>query len=121
MADVNIKNSLTNTIAAKRTRYEKMETAYGKIPAAAWAEGDTLIFDQIPMLSLVHAKFVSNGEILELFHGTDLTSDIDWDILNDGDSADVSYVVSYIRGTGKVANGTDQGKVIQLTVASSAP
>ena len=127
MADVNVKNSATGdmgTVAAKRTRYEKMETAYGKIPAAAWEVGDTLIFDQIPMLALVHAKFVAgagDGQALELFHSADLSSDINWDIVNDGDTATISYVVEYIRGTGKVADNTDQGKVIKLTIASSAP
>jgi hypothetical protein len=127
MADVNVKNSSTGdmgTIAAKRTRYEKMETAYGKIPAAAWEADDTLIFDQIPMLNLVHAKFVAGagaGEALELFHGADLSDPIDWDIVNDGDSASISYVIEYVRGTGKVASNEDQGKVIKLTIASTAP
>ena len=130
MATVNVANSSTGalgTIAAKRTRYEKMETAYGKIPAAAWAVGDTLVFDQIPMLALVNAKFVaSDGTTpeLELFHGQSLTDAIAWDITAGavgGAAATISYVVEYIRGTGKVASNTDQGKVIKLTVASSEP
>ncbi len=132
MSNVNIKNSSTGalgTIAAKRTRYEKMETAYGKIPAAAWAVGDTLIFDQIPMLALVHAKFVASTpstttNSLELFHGADLTSAIAWDLNAepaDAAAATISYVIDYVRGTGKVAGNTDQGKLIKITVASTDP
>ena len=131
MSNVNIKNSSTGalgTIAAKRTRYEKMETAYGKIPAA-WAVGDTLIFDQIPMLALVHAKFVASTpstttNSLELFHGADLTSAIAWDLNAepaDAAAATISYVIDYVRGTGKVAGNTDQGKLIKITVASTDP
>lgn len=130
MGNVNVKNSSTGSMgtrAAKRTRYEKMEVAYGKIPATAWAVGDTLIFDQIPMLDLVHARFVASaGDTpeLELFHGADLSSDIDWDINaapTDAAGATISYVISYIRGTGRVASNTDQGKLLKLTVASTDP
>lgn len=123
MANVQVKNSLTNTKAAKRTRYEKMEVAYGKILAADFAADDTLSFDQIPMLNLVHAKFVASegfGTLeLELFHGADLTNPITWDIVNNGDTADISYVISYVRGTGKLGANADQGKLLQLTINSS--
>lgn len=130
MANVNVKNSPTGsmgTLAAKRTRYEKMETAYGKIPAAAWAVGDTLIFDQIPMLSLVHAKFVASAgstNELEIFHGADLSSAIAWDLNAEpaaAAAATISYVIEYVRGTGKVASNTDQGKTLKITVASTDP
>ena len=130
MANVNVKNSPTGsmgTLAAKRTRYEKMETAYGKIPAAAWEVGDTLIFDQIPMLSLVHAKFVASAgstNELEIFHGADLSSAIAWDLNAEpaaAAAATISYVIEYVRGTGKVASNTDQGKTLKITVASTDP
>lgn len=130
MPNVNVKNSPTGTMgtqAANRTRYEKMETAYGKIPAAAWAVGDTIIFDQIPMLSLVHAKFVASAgstNELEIFHGADLTSAITWDLNAEpaaAAAATISYVVEYVRGTGRVSTNTDQGKVIKLTVTSTDP
>ena len=122
MATVEIKNSLTNTKAAKRSRYEKMEVAYGKIPAAAWQDGDTLSFTQIPLLNLIHARFVSssgtNNE-LEIFTGADLTNPINWNLVA-GSETDISYVISYIRGTGKVDGNTDQGKIIKLTVTVNA-
>jgi hypothetical protein len=122
MANVQIKNSITNTIAAKRSRYEKAEVAFGKIPAAAWADGDTLVFDQIPMRSLIHAKFVSSAgttDELEIFHGADLSSAIAWNISNTNTTTDISYVISYIRGTGKVQDATAQageGALLKLTV-----
>lgn len=122
MSTVQVKNSLTNTKAAKRTRYEKLEVAYGKIPAAAYAVGDTLSFDHSPVKSLVHAKFTANGHALEVFHGADLSSALAFDILNSSSTSDISYVISYIKGTGHVnAAGTfaGDGERIQLTIASS--
>lgn len=127
MSDITVKNSVTGDmgpIAAKRARYEKSEIAYGKIPAAAFAEGDTLIFEGIPMKHLIYARFTANGETLELYTGADLSSAVEFDIVNDGSSADLSYYVVYIRGTGKVkAAGTyvGDGELIQLDITSSAP
>jgi hypothetical protein len=123
MANIEIKNSLSNPIAAKRSRYEKLEVAYGKILSTAWADGDTLVFDQIPMKGLVHARFVSDAGTtteLELFSGTDLSSAIAWNISNSNTTTNISYVISYIKGTGKVQDSAVQageGKLIQLTVA----
>ena len=44
------------TKGAKRSRYEKSEIAYGRIPATAYAKGDTLVFDQIPMKDIINAR-----------------------------------------------------------------
>lgn len=132
MATVQVKNSTTGTmgtVAAKRARYEKSEVSYGKIPAAAYAAGDTLSFDHIPMKELIHARFVAIADnnsdtpaVLEVFHGASLASALDFDIINDGDTADISYVVTYIRGTGKVKDSSTtagEGKLLKITVASS--
>lgn len=133
MSTLQVKNSSTGTmgtIAAKRSRFEKSETSYGKIPAAAYAAGDTLSFDHIPMKELIHARFVALADnnsntpaVLELFTGDSLASALPFDIINDGDSADISYFVTYIRGTGKVKDSTTtagEGKLIKITVASSS-
>jgi hypothetical protein len=125
MSTVQVKNSSTgamSTKAAKRSRYEKLETGYGKIPAAAYAVGDTLSFDHFPMKSIVYAKFVSNGYSLEVFHGTDVSSALAFDIHNSSSAADISYVISYIKGTGNVNTSTaeaGEGVRLQLTVSSS--
>ena len=124
MATVYVKNSVTGTMgtqAAKRSRFEKSEIAYGKIPSAAYEVGDTLSFDDIPMKELIHAELVSNGETKKIFHGTSLADAITFDISNSAATADISYVITYIRGTGKVKVGTvaGDGELLKITVSSS--
>lgn len=123
MADVQIKNSLTNTIAAKRSRYEKMEVAFGKITSDMWDDGDILVFDQIPMKELIHARFVSddgNNPELELFHSADLSSAQYFNLAGSISSpSNISYVISYIKGTGKVQDSAAQageGKLLKVQV-----
>jgi len=119
MANISIKNSLTNRNAAKRTRYEKMEVAYGKIPAAAWSNGDVLVLDQIPMKQLIHAHFVAsagNTPELEIFSQADLSEALYYNLANNS-TADISYVISYIRGTGNVQDDiavAGEGQLIKL-------
>jgi len=127
MPTVQVKNSTTGDMgdkAAKRSRYEKAETAYGKIPAEAYEIGDTLSFDDIPMKNLIHAQFRAGSTNLEIFHGADLSSAVVWDILQtNGVTADIDYVVTYIRGTGHVktaADTTGDGELIQLNVQPPA-
>lgn len=123
MADVIVKNSPTGTmgtIAAKRTRYEKMETAYGQIPSEAFEIGDTLVLDQIPMKELIFAKFKAGTTELEILPGADISSAIVWDLAQtNGVTADIDYVVEYIRGTGRTdvsVHGVGEGQKIELTV-----
>ncbi len=125
MANVSVKNSTTGAMgnqAARRTRYEKMETAFGKIPAAAWADGDVLVFDQLPMKELIHAQFVvgegTNTEA-EVFYGADISSPIYYNIGALSATTDISYVISYIKGTGKIDDSTataGEGKLLKLQV-----
>lgn len=127
MASVPVKNSVTGTMgskAAKRSRYEKSEFAYGKIPAAAYAVGDTLVFNDPPMRELIKAELSANGETLAVYHGADLSSAVAFDIINDAATADISYVIQYIRGTGNVKTATaekGEGLLLSVTVSSSAP
>lgn len=127
MATKQVKNSSTGamgTSAAKRARYEKSEISYGKIPAAAFAIGDTLSFDHIPMKELIHGIFEAGSTSLEVFHGADLSSAIVWDLAQtNGVTADIDYKVTYIRGTGKVKDSTataGEGDLIKLTLLPPA-
>lgn len=131
MSTVNVKNSATGdmgTKAARRTRYDRADVAFGQIPAAAYEVGDTLVFN-LPMKNLIHARFVATADnndtttTLELFTGTDISGAIAWDIVNDNDSGVIDYVITYERGTGKVNDGNataGEGKLIKLTIASSS-
>jgi len=117
MANKNVTNSATGTMgikAALRARYERSEVAYGKIPAAAYTLGDTLVFSAIPMKELIHARFVGASAALELFNSTDLTNAIAFDLANAGAKADINYVIHYRKGN---VNGLE--KPIKLTVTST--
>lgn len=104
MADKIVKNSATGSMgikAFKRSRYEKMETAYGLVPAAAYTiNTDTLVFN-IPAKELVYAKFVyaGDGSSYELFTGSDLSGDLEF-VLPNTTEEDIHYVIHYLRGHG---------------------
>ena len=127
MAIKQIQNSTTGAFgvnAAKRTRYEKMETAYGTIPLNSYANGDTLQFVQIPSRNLIHAKFVTTaGDVLELFNSANLTAPLTWTLGANG-APQISYVIEYIRGTGTLPAtapdgsgvSAERGVLIQLHV-----
>ena len=131
MANKSVKNSTTGTMgtgAAKRSRFEKSEIAYGKIPAAAYASADVLVFDQIPSKEIIHGRLVtSEGHTLEIFNGTDIGSALAWSYNSASGTTvlDIHYVITYVRGTGKphvgLANASsevngEQGKVLRVTV-----
>ena len=106
MANKVVKSSSTGTMgidAAKRSRFEKAETAFGKIPLAAYASGDTLVFSQIPAKEFIYGRLVtSEGHTLEIFNKTDVSSAIAWAVNSTTDAElDIHYVITYIRGTGQ--------------------
>lgn len=134
MATPEVKNSSTGSMgvdAAKRSRYEKSEVAYGKIPAAAYASGDTLYFSQLPAKEIIHGRLVtSEGHVLEIFNKSDYSSAIAWtyDSATSATVLDIHYVITYIRGVGKphvgLANSSaevdgEQGVALKVTVTVS--
>lgn len=103
MANVKVANKLTSRRAARRSRYEKAEVAYGKILAADYADGDILEFDFIPSKEIIHGKFVaSDGTALEIFYGANFAAPVAFPVSS---ALDISYKVEYIRGTGMVKDG----------------
>lgn len=131
MAEVLVRNSATGDMgvaAARRSRYERAEVAFGKIPAEAYESEDTLVFDQIPCKEIIHGEIVtSEGHVLKIFNGTDIDEAIDWTYDSDDGTTvlDLYYHISYIRGTGRVHPGlansaaeksSEYGKLLQVTV-----
>lgn len=118
MATLVVANSSTGTMgnkAYKRGRYEKAETAYGYIPAAAYNINDILTFN-IPAKELIFAKFLFNGvsnditstgtsaEALEIFSGATVTNGVlavTWNVGAAATAQPISYKIEYIRGTGR--------------------
>lgn len=134
MANQQVKSSATGTMgnkAAKRSRYEKLEVAYGQVQINGATPdvvfGDTAIFGQIPAKELIHAHFVSNAgtpDVLDLYCETDsVNTPTEWTLAKDATKID--YVVSYKKGTGHPgagnANSGSTGLSLALTLLPSAP
>ncbi len=99
-----------------RSRYEKIEVAYGTVAASSYAVNDTIHFSDVPAKEIIEAKFVAPNAELAISPGTNLTNAIVFDVLNGGDPVAFDYVITYVRGGGE----TGLGNVIKLTIASSA-
>jgi hypothetical protein len=118
-----------STLAAKRTRYEKSEVAFGQIKVNSNTPdiviGDTAVFDQIPSKEIIEARFVTDaGNELDLFVGDNATNTpVTFTV--DKATTLINYVVSYIRGTGHPsagnANSGQTGTKLALNVLSTAP
>ncbi len=124
MANVVVANSNTNRVALRRTRYEKMETTFGKILAAEYAVGDTLVFSKIPSKEIIHVSLAGNSQGKEVFYGTDFGSAVAFDVIGSNVAKDIYYTISYIRGSGKIDDGSataGEGTILKVTVASSTP
>jgi hypothetical protein len=110
MATKVIQNSLNNTSAKKRTRYDKLQVAYGRILVGAGGTNDANVGDvvkiSLPMKAIVHAEFKSSaGDSLTLFNKSSLSPT--WDVT--GTPTYIDYYISYIRGTGKPGLGGNAG------------
>jgi len=134
MANISVKGTPTGTmgkLAAKRSRYEKMEVAYGQIKVNAntpdMVIGDTAVFDQIPMRSLIEGRFVTNAgtpDELNIFTAaSDTDAAVSWTVAKD--TTTIDYVVSYIRGTGHEGSGYarsgQEGYLLSINVLPNAP
>jgi hypothetical protein len=134
MSNVQVKNNPTGTMgsrAAKRSRYEKLETAFGQVKVNTNNPdihlGDTAIFGQIPMKGLIEARLKTNAGTpnkLELLMGSDLTdSPVTWTV--GADTTVIDYVVSYIKGTGHIGTGNAEnganGFLLAVTVNPNTP
>ena len=105
------------------SRYEKNSVAFGVIPAASYNLGDTISFDDINSQQIISANVVlqtGSPVTLQVIPGTNLGSALQ---LATTQKADISYVVHYIRGNGRVGAdpSTDgQGQVLQVRVGSAS-
>jgi len=99
------------------SRYEKSEVAYGVIPAAAYAIGDTLVFDGVPSFKIFEGTVTIHAAspvTLEILPGTSLDSPLS---MVSSTAEDISYVLHYIRGAGKTGSGASQGDLLQVTIS----
>jgi hypothetical protein len=125
---------VANDVAGlKSSRYEKLQVSYGYIPAGTISTGDVLSFTDVPSADILRATLVAHETtpvVLEVFPGSDVSSQLSMDLLQSSGSVAciISYVIEYVRGTGKVGvsassapallNNADQDGVTPLKVAS---
>lgn len=104
----------------KSSRYERLQVSYGVIDELDYANGDTLVFSDVPSRDIIRATIIvhtTNPAELYVLPGTDLTNAL---TLNATEKKDISYVIEYVRGTGRPANNLDQGDLLKVTVNTGA-
>jgi hypothetical protein len=120
MATLHIKKypvETTDRGGLKSSRYEKLQVSYGTIAAADYTMGDTLVFADVPSRDVIRATFIAhttNPAELYVYPGTDVSGTIS---LAATSKQKISYVIEYVRGTGRVASETDQGDLLKVTIS----
>ena len=110
----------TDIAGQKSSRYEKMQVSFGVVEASDYEVGDTLVFSDVPSLDIIKAVVIAHADspvTLEIYPGTDVSDAIP--LVVGADPVKISYVIEYIRGTGKVGAGDAQGKVLKISLGAS--
>jgi hypothetical protein len=103
-------NTTTDIGGLKSSRYEKLQVSYGSIEASSYAFLDTLVFADVPARDIIKASIIAHTDpvvSLEVYPGTDVSAPLTLDI---PEPAKISYIIEYVRGTGRVGPegyGTD--------------
>lgn len=118
----------------KSSRYERLQVSYGYIPANSITIDDVLSFSDVPSADILRATLVAHEAtpvVLEVYPGTNVSSQLSLTLAQGAGAvtSKISYVIEYIRGTGKVGvsassaaallNNTDEDTaLVELKVAS---
>ena len=119
----------------KSSRYERLQVSYGTIPANTITVGDVLSFSDVPSQDIIRATVVvheASAKMLTILPGTDTALQQEIVITQAGNAlvtSKISYVIEYIRGTGKVGvsassaaallnNADEDTALVELKVAS---
>jgi hypothetical protein len=104
----------------KSSRYEKLQVSYGVIDELDYANGDTLVFSDVPAGDIIRATIIvhtTNPAELYVLPGTDLSAPL---TLRATEKKDISYVIEYVRGTGRPGTDLTQGDLLKVTVNTGA-
>ena len=113
----------------KSSRYEKLQVSYGKILAAAYSPGDTLVFADVPSQRIVKATVVAHSNtspaVLDVYPGSAKNSPFTLNLpTGQSSSVDLSYIIEYVRGGGKVGSSTGddsgEGELFKVIIATSS-
>jgi hypothetical protein len=91
----------------KSSRYEKLQVSYGVVQTDGYNTNDVLLFGDIPARDVIRATFIvhtANPAELYIYPGTDVSGEL---LLKASSKERISYVVEYVRGTGRVGPVTD--------------
>ena len=123
MATLHVKKvavAATDLGGLKSSRYEKLQVSYGRIDAGDYDSGDTLVFADVPSRDIIRATIIvhtTNPAELYVYPGTDVTEALP---LSATGHEDISYVIEYVRGTGRPGTSEDQGDLLKVTVNTGA-
>ena len=101
----------TDIANQKVARFDRINLAYGTIPAASYVAGDTLVFSQIDAKDIVDVRLTpTNGTPISVYNNADFTQPIRLAV--GAVASDIVYRIEFVRGTGK--------KLTVLTAASAS-
>lgn len=84
----------------KTVRFDRVNFAYGTIPAASYTAGDLLVFNTIDAKDIVDVRLVpTGGTAVSVYNNADFTQPIRLAVGTV--ASDIVYRVDFIRGTGK--------------------
>jgi hypothetical protein len=136
MATKKVKKIATETddiAGLKSSRYERLQVSYGFIPSGTINTNDVLSFSDVPSADILRATIIAHEStpvILEVYPGTNISSQLELNLAQSSGvvTSKISYVIEYIRGTGKVGvssssaaallNNQDEDGTTELKVAS---
>ena len=101
----------------KSSRYEKLQVSYGYIPGGTISVGDVLSFADVPSADIIRATLVVHEVsplTLEIFPGSNVSAQQSINIAQASGlvTANISYIIEYVRGTGKVMPGTSSASAL---------
>jgi hypothetical protein len=96
----------TNDIGGlKSSRYEKLQVSFGSIEASSYSFLDTLSFADVPARDIIRASIVAHTNpvvSLDVYPGTDTSAPLTLSGASLTAPAKISYVIEYVRGSGRV-------------------
>lgn len=119
----------TSVGGLKSSRYERLQISYGVIDKLKYASGDTIVFADVPSRDIIRATIIvhsTNPAELYIYPGTDVSGTL---ALRATQHENISYVIEYVRGTGRVGPVTglapgetanDQGDRLKITVTTGS-
>jgi hypothetical protein len=109
----------TDLSGLKSSRYERLQVSYGTIESGSYTIGDYLVFADVPSRDIIRATVVSHQTVpvsLEVYPGTDTSVALALPLAS---TYKLSYLIEYVRGSGKVGAGASEGDLLTVHVTAA--